>query len=44
MVEEVVDTEPKAKKPILLIVGGVVALLLVIAVAVGGTLFATGFF
>ncbi len=44
MVEEVVDTEPKAKKPIVLIIGGVVALLLVIGGAVGGTLFATGFF
>ncbi len=44
MVDEVVEAEPKAKKPILLIVGGAVALLLVIVVAVGGTLFATGFF
>ncbi len=44
MVEEVVEVEPKAKKPILLIVGGVVALLLIVVVAVGGTLFATGFF
>jgi flagellar FliL protein len=45
MVDEVVvEAEPKAKKPILLIVGGVVALLLVLVGAVVGTLFATGFF
>ena len=44
MVEEVVDAEPKAKKPIVLIIGGAVALLLIIVLAVGGTLFATGFF
>jgi len=44
MVDEVVEAEPKAKKPILLIVGGIVALLLVVVGAVFGTLFATGFF
>jgi flagellar FliL protein len=45
MVDEVdVEAEPKAKKPILLIVGGIVALLLVVVGAVVGTLFATGFF
>jgi len=44
MVEEVVEAEPKAKKPILLIVGGVVVLILIVVGAVVGTLFATGFF
>jgi flagellar FliL protein len=44
MVEEVVEAEPKAKKPILLIVGGIVVLLLLVVGAVVGTLFVTGFF
>lgn len=44
MVEEIVEAEPKAKKPILLIVGGIVVLLLLVVGAVVGTLFATGFF
>jgi flagellar FliL protein len=44
MVDEVVEAEPKAKKPILLIVGGVVVLLVIVVGAVFGTLFATGFF
>jgi flagellar FliL protein len=45
MVEEVVvEAEPKAKKPILLIIGGVVVLILIVVGAVVGTLFATGFF
>jgi flagellar FliL protein len=44
MVDEVVDAEPKAKKPMLLIVGGIVVLLLLVVGAVVGTLFATGFF
>ncbi len=44
MVDEVVEAEPKAKKPMLLIVGGVVVLILVLVGAVFGTLFATGFF
>jgi flagellar FliL protein len=44
MVDEVVEAEPKAKKPILLIVGGVVVLLLIVVGAVIGTLFVTGFF
>jgi flagellar FliL protein len=45
MVEEVVvEAEPKAKKPILLIVGGLLVLILLVVGAVVGTLFATGFF
>ena len=44
MVDEVVEAEPKAKKPILLIVGGVVVLLVIVVGAVFGTLFVTGFF
>ncbi|NQW80724.1 MAG: flagellar basal body-associated FliL family protein [Polaromonas sp.] len=44
MVDEVVEAEPKPKKPILLIVGGIVVLLLLVVGAVVGTLFATGFF
>ncbi len=44
MVEEVVEAEPKAKKPIVKIVVGIVVLLLVVVGAVVGTLFATGFF
>ena len=44
MAEEVVETEPKAKKPILLIVGGIVVLLLLLVGAVVGTLFLTGAF
>lgn len=44
MVEEVVDAEPKAKKPIVMIIGGIVVLLLLVVGAVVGTLFATGFF
>jgi flagellar FliL protein len=44
MAEEVVETEPKAKKPILLIVGGILVLLLLLVGAVVGTLFLTGAF
>ena len=44
MAEEVVETETKAKKPILLIVGGIVVLLLLLVGAVVGTLFLTGAF
>ena len=44
MAEEVVETEPKAKKPILLIVGGIVVVLLLLVGAVVGTLFLTGAF
>ena len=44
MVEEVVEAEPKAKKPIVMIVVGIVVLLLLVVGAVVGTLFATGFF
>ena len=44
MAEEVVETEPKAKKPILLIVGVIVAVLLLLVGAVVGTLFLTGAF
>jgi flagellar FliL protein len=44
MVDEVVEAVPKAKKPILLIVGGIVVLLLLVVGAVVGTLFVTGFF
>ncbi len=44
MVEEIVEAEPKAKKPIVMIVGGIVVLLLLVVGAVVGTLFATGFF
>jgi flagellar FliL protein len=44
MAEEIVETEPKAKKPILLIVGGILVLLLLLVGAVVGTLFLTGAF
>jgi flagellar FliL protein len=45
MVDEVVEAEaPAAKKPTLLIIGGIVAVLLLVVIAVAGTLFATGFF
>ena len=44
MVDEVVEAEPKAKKPIVMIVVGIVVLLLLVVGAVVGTLFATGFF
>lgn len=46
MAEEVqeIDAEPKKKKPILLIIGGVVGLIVIVAGTVVGTLFASGFF
>jgi len=44
MAEEVVEAEPKAKKPILLIVGGIVVVLLLLVGTVVGTLFVTGAF
>jgi flagellar FliL protein len=44
MAEEVVETETKAKKPIALIVGGIVAVLLLLVGTVVGTLFLTGAF
>jgi flagellar FliL protein len=39
-----VESEPKKKKPILLIIGGVVGLIVLVAGTVVGTLFASGFF
>jgi flagellar FliL protein len=44
MAEEVVETEPAAKKPILLIIVGIVAVLLLLVAAVLGTMFFTGAF
>ena len=44
MSEEIVEAQPKAKKPILLIVGAVVGVLVLVIGAVVGTLFATGAF
>jgi flagellar FliL protein len=46
MAEEVqeVESEPKKKKPILLIIGGVVGLIVLLAGTVVGTLFLSGFF
>lgn len=46
MAEEVqeVESEPKKKKPILLIIGAVVGLIVIVAGTVVGTLFASGFF
>lgn len=39
-----VESEPKKKKPILLIIGGVVGLLVLLGGTVGATLFLSGFF
>lgn len=44
MSEEVAVEEEKAKSPILKIILIVVGILLLVAITIGGTLFATGFF
>ncbi len=45
MAEEVVEgEEPKPKKPIVMVALAIVILLLLMVIAIGATLFATGFF
>ncbi len=44
MSEELLEDEEKAKSPVLKIILIVFGVILVIAISVGGTLFATGFF
>lgn len=44
MAEEIVETEPKPKKPLVKIIIAAVAVVVLLAITVVGTMFATGFF
>ena len=44
MAEEIAETEPKPKKPLVKIIIAAVAVVVVLAITVVGTMFATGFF
>ena len=44
MAEEIAETEPKPKKPLVKIIIAAVAVVVLLAITVVGTMFATGFF
>ena len=44
MAEEIVETEPKPKKPLVKLIIAAVAVVVLLAITVVGTMFATGFF